>query len=94
MSEKIKNDRDLIVIFSKIYLFIKRYYIILLLFIISWHWFGWFKNHTEGYYFQKHLILSSTVIEKYISTDIVYSIQMLVSDNNSELISQKLNIPK
>jgi hypothetical protein len=93
MSEKIKDDRDLIVIFSKIYLFIKRYYIILLLFFSAGIAFGYYKNHVEGYYFQKHLILSSTIIEKYISTDMVNSIQMLVLDNNSELISQKLNIP-
>jgi hypothetical protein len=94
MSEKMKNDRDLIVIFSKIYLFIRRYFIILLLFIITGIAYGCYKNHTAGYFFRKHLVVSSIVVEKYISTDIINSLQTLVADNNIKALAQKLNIPE
>jgi hypothetical protein len=94
MTDKIKNDRDLIVIFSKIYLYIKRYYIILLLFAGMGIGYGWYKNHTAGYYFKKHLVLSSILVEKYISSDVVYSLQTLVADNNINALAEKLNIPK
>ncbi len=94
MSEKIKNDRDMIVIFSKIYFFIKRYFIILLMFIIVGIGFGWYENHTAGYFFRKHLVVSSIVVEKYISTDIINSLQTLVAENNIKALAQKLNIPE
>jgi len=94
MNDKMKNDRDLILIFSKIYLFIKRYFIILLLSAIIGIIFGWYKNHSAGYYFKKHLIVSSIVVEKYISSDMVYSLQKLVADNNFDVLAQNLNIPE
>lgn len=94
MSETTNNNRDMIVAFSKIYLFLKRYFIILLLSIICGIGYGWYKNHYAGYYFKKHLLISSIVLEKHFSTDIISSIQILIEDNNTETLAKKLNIPK
>jgi hypothetical protein len=54
--------------------------------------YGAYKNHTAGYYYKNHLVVSSVVIEKYISTDLVYSLQTLVNDNNTALLANKMNI--
>ena len=63
MSEKNKNDRDLIVIISKVYQFIGRYFIILLLFLIMGLVYGWYKNRTAGYFYKQHLVVNSIVVE-------------------------------
>ena len=94
MSEKNKNDRDLIMIISKVYQFIGRYFIILLLFLIMGLVYGWYKNYTAGYFYKRHLVINSIVIEKYLCTDMVYSLQTLVTDNSLDALAKKMNIPE
>jgi len=93
MEENIKNERDLVLIFSSIYQFIKRYFLILLFFLIAGIAYGFYKNNISTYNYKKHLAISSNVISKEICLEIVKSIQPFIDGNNSFTIAEKLNIP-
>lgn len=93
MKEQIKNNQDIIMLFARIYLFIKRYFILLIIFIVAGIVYGYYKNHASGYYYKKHLTINSIVVPKDISLDIVKSIQLLIDANNTSALAQKLNIP-
>lgn len=94
MKEQIKNNQDLIMLFARIYLFIKKYFIILIIFFIAGIVYGYYKNHASGYYFKKHLTINSIVVPKDISLDMVKSLQLLIDENNTPVLAQKLNIPE
>jgi hypothetical protein len=93
MSENRKSEQDLIFIFARIYLFIKRYFIIFILFLIFGVSYGYYKSSSSGYFFKKHLVISSIVVEKEISFEIIKSVLMLLEENNTSGLSQKLRIP-
>lgn len=93
MKESSSSSQDMIMLFAQIYLFIKRYFIILILFILAGIFCGYYKNHSAGYFYKKHLAISSIVVPKDISLDIINSLQLLIDENNASGLSKKLNIP-
>ncbi|MFH0867221.1 MAG: hypothetical protein V1904_13585 [Bacteroidota bacterium] len=93
MTEQSKDNQEVVLIFARIYLFIRRYFFIFLIFILAGIVYGYYKNSSSGYYYKKHLTFSSIVVHKDISLDIVKSLQLLIDENNSTAIAKKLNIP-
>jgi len=94
MKDQDNENKDIIPIIAHTYLFIKRYMIILLIFIVCGIILGFLKSNSNVFHYKKHLTLNSIVVHKEVSIDIVKSLQLLIANGNSDILAKKMNIPE
>lgn len=90
-----ENDNkyaDYASILANVYSFIKKYYIILIIFLIVGVLTGIYKSCTHSKSYSKYIILSSGIIDNNIVSDMINSLNLYIDNNTFNSISKKLKI--
>jgi len=85
------NDNNYISIIANAYLYLKKYFIIFIVFITVGILFGIFRYHSIINIFKKHIIFNSGIISNYITTDLINSLQLYINEDVNTL-AKKMNI--
>lgn len=94
MIETSEKNQDIVNILTNVYIFIKRYFIILLVFLIAGIALGIYKKYTSSFYYTKHIIFNSRVVPNLISLDLIKSLQLYINSGDINGLAEKLAIPE
>jgi len=87
-----QSSKDYVAILAGFYLFVGRYYILLIVFILAGLATGIYRSQNSSVSYSKRIIYSSHLLSDEISADMIKSLQYHIDYGNYDKLAQKLNI--
>jgi hypothetical protein len=93
MNQSTPNGQDMAAILTGIYLFIRRYFIILILFLLAGTATGIYKKFNASGHTAAHVIFSSPAVSNNMTLNLITALSPYISNGNSDILAEKLVIP-